>query len=620
MTNSLIGHNNPPPEETGPYAIYRTAKIKTEANLAGSSNHMTRSVDTPNADPDRAHLNRVVIGSDDPQADVLRLLPKVGERDPKTGKMLRRSNSVLAIEVLLTASPEWWRTATDTQKADWERRSVEWLQNEYGVENVVHLRIHGDERTPHLTGYIVPIDPQHGGLNCRRWIGERQQLRDQQTAYAEAVEHLGLQRGVPGSTAIHEAVRRAYGALSGPETPVAVPAPPHLVISPEAWATEATAQMTRDLAPTIARAKNADAARTKAKSSNAQAAKDRGRADRAEAVLDEAKKVANQMRALPLEDVLEALGFDQDKNDKLKWKSEGFAISVGDGAKSGKWFDHVSNKGRGGAIDLVCHVMGTDFKGSVAWLADRFGPVAAAADVTAQYRKRAVADVKAAINERPAFTPPSPAPDFWPQVRRHLVNDRALPAAYIDKLHERGDLYADARRNAVFLCRDEAGQPTGAELKGTVLRDDGSRFNGMAAGSKKDAGGFRIGNIAKATAVYLVESAIDAISLMKLRTMQGDRHISVVSTAGITPEPRTWFAKLSETARRICAFDNDTAGDESAKKLRRHKFERLRPVGKDWNDDLKAARDQSQTGGREKNPQDPFASVNPDRGPSSFEL
>lgn len=615
---SGIGHNNPPPE-AGPYAIYRTAKIKTEANLAGSANHMTRAVDTPNADPDRAHLNRVIIGSDDPEADVRALLPTVGQRDPETGKILRRTNSVLAIEVLLTASPEWWETATDSQKAEWERRSVEWLQNEYGVENVVHLRIHGDERTPHLTGYVVPRDPEHGGLNCRRWIGERQQLRDQQTAYAEAVAPLGLQRGIPGSTATHEAVKRAYGALSAPETPVAVPAPPHLVMSPQEWAKEATAQMTKGLEPTKARAKNADASRTQAKAAAAQAAKDRGRAERAEAVLDKAKQIASQMRALPLDDVLDALGFQQDPHDKLKWKAEGFAISVGEAEKSGKWFDHVANKGRGGAIDLVGHVMGTDFRGAVAWLADRFGPSAAAADVTAQYRKRAIAEVKASVEERPAFTPPSPAPENWPQVRRHLVDERALPANYIEKLHERGDLYADARKNAVFLCRDEAGVPTGAELKGTIRRDDGSRFSGMAPGSKKEIGGFRIGNIAKATAVYLVESAIDAISLMKLRATAGERNFSVVSTAGTTPEPRKWFSGLAATVRRVCAFDNDKAGDEAAHKLRRHKFERLRPEGKDWNDDLKALLQKDTAGGEREQVQNPFIAPDDDNTPSPFD-
>ena len=53
-------------------------------------------------------------------------------------------------------------------------------------------------------------------------------------------------------------------------------------------------------------------------------------------------------------------------------------------------------------------------------------------------------------------------------MRRYLVQRRALPANYIDKLHEQGNCYADARRNAVFLCRDDQGRAVGAELKGTV--------------------------------------------------------------------------------------------------------------------------------------------------------
>ena len=64
----------------------------------------------------------------------------------------------------------------------------------------------------------------------------------------------------------------------------------------------------------------------------------------------------------------------------------------------------------------------------------------------------------------------------------------------------------------------------------------------------------------------------------------------MVSTAGTTPEPRTWFAGLADAVRRVCAFDNDPAGDKAAQALRRHRFERLRPEGKDWNDDLRARR------------------------------
>ena len=49
-----------------PFAIYRHEKIKTAQALTASANHMTRATDTPNADPQRAALSRVLIGSADP--------------------------------------------------------------------------------------------------------------------------------------------------------------------------------------------------------------------------------------------------------------------------------------------------------------------------------------------------------------------------------------------------------------------------------------------------------------------------------------------------------------------------------------------------------------------------
>ena len=207
-----------------PFAIYRHEKIKTAQALTASANHMTRAADTPNADPTRAALNRVLIGSADPAADAAALIPAPDAVD-EGGKKRRRSNSVLAIEILLTASPEWWAEATPAAQQDWLDRSTEWLVREYGRENIAHLRLHGDEQTPHLTGFIVPLD-KAGHLNARKWIGGAARCRQQQTDYAAAVAPLGLSRGIEGSTAEHERVRRHYGQIAAPVAPLQIERPP----------------------------------------------------------------------------------------------------------------------------------------------------------------------------------------------------------------------------------------------------------------------------------------------------------------------------------------------------------------------------------------------------------
>lgn len=577
------GHNSPPPDKPGPYAIYRTAKIKTEAQLAGSANHMTRSSPTPNADPGRAGLNEILIGSDDPAADVRALLPDIDQRD-ENGLLLRRSNSVLAVEFLVTASPEWWQEATPAMRKDWQQSTLSWLASAWGgAENIASARMHGDETTPHLTGYVVPLD-ERGALNCRSYIGEKQQLRDQQTSYAEAVAHLGLQRGVPGSKAIHQAVSRHYGAVTAPEQSPKVPEPSKIVWSPQEWAAEATKQMLKEIAPTVARAKNADQERMGRKSAEATA---RAQGAALDAIKAERQALASKMRELDLHAVCDALALKWDPKDKA-WRGENVKITIGEGAKSGKWFDHRAEKGRGGAIDLVQYVLERDFNDALAFLAHRFGNGAAAADAAAKaYRNVLQAEEKAA-HERKPFTLPKPVPKNWQHVRKHLTQDRKLPDEYIDRLHEKGLVYADARKNAVFVCKDASGNHVGAELKGTVARPDGTLFAGLAPGSKKDAGGFRIGSIIKTKAIYLVESAIDAISLLKVRMDAGEKHFAVISTAGTTAKPREWLEGVSRSVRRICAFDADDQGDKDAKALRRHGFERLRPtIGKDWNDQLK---------------------------------
>lgn len=569
------------------FAIYRHDKLKSMGQIHASSQHMTRMRPTPNADPGRKSENKVLIGGDDPAADVAALVPALDAKNAD-GQRLRRSNSVLAIEVLLTASPEWWAEATRDQQQEWLDRSTEWLVQEYGRENIAHLRLHGDERTPHLTGFIVPIDPESGSLNARRWIGGPRRCAEQQSAYAAAVEPLGLRRGVEGSTAEHESVKRFYGALAQPVAKLSIDRPPRILTDPTGWQRDQSLKLAEQVAPITARMRTAETERTARKAAEAQATKDRGRADRMAAELDKQKELAGRLRALPLPDVLDALGFTPDKHEKDRWKAEGFNITVGTGQKAGKWFDHAAGVGRGGSIDLVQHVTGADFKGALSWLADRFGPGAAVADLTAHMRRQAIAQVKEAVAEREPFTPPAPVPANWPQVRTYLINERGLPPGYIDRLHDQENLYADAKRNAVFICRDpESWEITGAELKGTIQREDGSRFTGMTPGSRKDLGGFRVGEIAKATAVYLVESAIDAISLFKIRHDAGERGHAVLSTAGgMKKDFPPFLSKISDTIRKVCAFDNDKGGDDAAKRLG-NEWERMRPQSKDWNDDLR---------------------------------
>ena len=69
-------------------------------------------------------------------------------------------------------------------------------------------------------------------------------------------------------------------------------------------------------------------------------------------------ELADQVRGIPLRDVLERYGFEtKPEGTTLRAKSEHHNIVV----TGSRWFDNKANVGGGGAIDLVMHIAGVDF-------------------------------------------------------------------------------------------------------------------------------------------------------------------------------------------------------------------------------------------------------------------
>jgi hypothetical protein len=202
-----------------PYAICRTAKLKTAGNLGGLNDHLHRLRETPNADAELTYQNQQLKGSTDLAGDVQARLDAAG--------CTVRTNAVLAVEHVLTVSPEFLNfhkgeangkaalmgSPTDRERLTGFRdRALEWAEERYGKDNVVNAVLHLDEKTPHLHIVVVPID-ERGRLNCRSYLGGKDKMRAMQTSFAEKMEPLGLVRGVEGSKSQHQTIQRFYGLV-----------------------------------------------------------------------------------------------------------------------------------------------------------------------------------------------------------------------------------------------------------------------------------------------------------------------------------------------------------------------------------------------------------------------
>ena len=222
-----------------------------------------------------------------------------------------------------------------------------------------------------------------------------------------------------------------------------------------------------------------------------------------------------------------------------------------------------------GAVALVKHINGCNFKEACIWLNDRFGEEGMQRAVTHYTRQQA----QKVIQEEQAaqFVPPVPNESNWHLVHDYLTKKRGLPQDFVQKLYQWGLVYADAQQNAVFLLRNLEDEPTGALLQSTV-EDDKTSFS-VAAGTKRSDGWFYLQWGGQPTdeiqKVVLLKSPLDVLSFAMLEV---ERHRGL---PGGVPQKRTMYMTvdsprsvpvelLQDIPEVVCAYDNDTAGDEMA--------------------------------------------------------
>jgi hypothetical protein len=296
------------------------------------------------------------------------------------------------------------------------------------------------------------------------------------------------------------------------------------------------------------------------------------------------QEITDEVREADLETVAANLGLELDRHDKHKWRDGDHIISV-----SGPLFmDWLADKGGRGAIDLVMHVQEVEFKEAVEWLSGR--------DLS---QRPADIHTYAHAEEREPRSLEMPAANEgrWDAVREYLVETRKLPAVLVDRLHERGLVFADDHQNAVFVRHSLTnntwvrGEVTGASLRGTWGEDN--HYHGLAPGSARDKGWFWIGTgNGPVRRVLLTESPIDAMSLALLdkerRVQPGVTiYLSTDGSGGFPIEGLKFILKNGGLV--MAAFDADQAGELMAWRLAQQLpgIERLTPnQSKDWNERL----------------------------------
>lgn len=105
-----------------------------------------------------------------------------------------RSNSVLALDTIYTASPDFFTGRNNTENDRFFRDCLKFHESHFG--HIISAVVHYDETTPHLHVISVPLT-KDGRLSARDVIGNKAKMSKTQDQFFEQVgRSYGLERGI----------------------------------------------------------------------------------------------------------------------------------------------------------------------------------------------------------------------------------------------------------------------------------------------------------------------------------------------------------------------------------------------------------------------------------------
>ena len=86
-----------------------------------------------------------------------------------------RKDSVTAVEVLITASPEFFEKKSRKEIQEFFAHAVEFMKSKQNPDTYISAVVHVDEKTPHMHLCFVPITAD-GRLSAKEIIGNKKRL------------------------------------------------------------------------------------------------------------------------------------------------------------------------------------------------------------------------------------------------------------------------------------------------------------------------------------------------------------------------------------------------------------------------------------------------------------
>ena len=175
------------------FAILRIEKRKL-GSVTPINNHHERLKEkyksNEDIDPERTYLNYHLV---EPEG---KYRQKVLDRIEEVGA-IRRKDSVVMQDVLITASPDWIDAKSYEEQVEYFDHAFDFIVGRYGRDNILSAVVHMDEAHPHMHLVFVPITPE-GKLSSKTLVGGPKGMEKLQDDFHEhmARKYPDLTRGI----------------------------------------------------------------------------------------------------------------------------------------------------------------------------------------------------------------------------------------------------------------------------------------------------------------------------------------------------------------------------------------------------------------------------------------
>ena len=153
------------------YAILRFAKYKgPEIGHIESHNERTKEkyASNPDVDTTRSRLNfHLVMPERQYRAEAEKQIAEAGCRT--------RSDSVRVVEVLVTASPEFFKGKKKAEIKAYFQEALDFIQQHQNPRTIISAVVHMDEKTPHMHLCFVPLTKDKR-LSAKEIVGNKKKL------------------------------------------------------------------------------------------------------------------------------------------------------------------------------------------------------------------------------------------------------------------------------------------------------------------------------------------------------------------------------------------------------------------------------------------------------------